>query len=81
MITEWVEERNDRPDLTNNYKKHSQLEGWLEVKFEFLKETIVIMSAELDTKKTPSKQWLINAFDMSTIGHMSPGQWKVRCHL
>lgn len=21
---------------------------------------------------------LLNAFDMSTIGHMSPGQWKVR---
>lgn len=24
------------------------------------------------------KQILLNAFDMSTIGHLSPGQWKVR---
>jgi hypothetical protein len=23
------------------------------------------------------KQILLNAFDMSTIGHLSPGQWKV----
>lgn len=23
------------------------------------------------------KHMLLNAFDMSTIGHMSPGQWKV----
>lgn len=25
----------------------------------------------------PKKQLLLNAFDMSTIGHLSPGQWKV----
>lgn len=24
-----------------------------------------------------NKEILINAFDMSTIGHLSPGQWKV----
>jgi hypothetical protein len=24
------------------------------------------------------KKILINAFDMSTVGHLSPGQWKVR---
>lgn len=24
------------------------------------------------------KQIILNAFDMSTIGHLSPGQWKVR---
>lgn len=23
------------------------------------------------------KHILINAFDMSTVGHLSPGQWKV----
>jgi hypothetical protein len=26
----------------------------------------------------PQKQILLNAFDMSTVGHLSPGQWKVR---
>lgn len=26
---------------------------------------------------TGKKQILINAFDMSTVGHLSPGQWKV----
>lgn len=25
----------------------------------------------------PKKQILLNAFDMSTVGHLSPGQWKV----
>lgn len=24
------------------------------------------------------KQIFLNAFDMSTVGHLSPGQWKVR---
>lgn len=24
------------------------------------------------------KKILLNAFDMSTVGHLSPGQWKVR---
>lgn len=24
------------------------------------------------------KQILLNAFDMSTVGHLSPGQWKVK---
>jgi hypothetical protein len=27
------------------------------------------------------KQILLNAFDMSTVGHLSPGQWKVRFFL
>jgi len=26
--------------------------------------------------KIPTKQILLNAFDMSTVGHLSPGQWK-----
>jgi hypothetical protein len=25
----------------------------------------------------PKKQIILNAFDMSTVGHMAPGQWKV----
>ena len=25
----------------------------------------------------PKKEILLNAFDMSTVGHLSPGQWKV----
>jgi hypothetical protein len=25
----------------------------------------------------PKKHILLNAFDMSTVGHLSPGQWKV----
>jgi hypothetical protein len=28
-------------------------------------------------KNEPKKKIIINAFDMSTIGHLSPGQWKV----
>jgi hypothetical protein len=28
-------------------------------------------------RKTEKKQILLNAFDMSTVGHLSPGQWKV----
>jgi hypothetical protein len=27
---------------------------------------------------TPKKQLILNAFDMFTVGHLSPGQWKVR---
>lgn len=30
------------------------------------------------TSALKKKQILLNAFDMSTIGHLSPGQWKVR---
>jgi hypothetical protein len=26
------------------------------------------------------KEILLNAFDMSTVGHLSPGQWKVSKH-
>lgn len=25
----------------------------------------------------PKKQLILNAFDMYTVGHLSPGQWKV----
>lgn len=32
--------------------------------------------AENGTSKA-KKQILLNAFDMSTVGHLSPGQWKV----
>lgn len=31
-----------------------------------------------DTSQNGKKQILLNAFDMSTVGHLSPGQWKVR---
>lgn len=31
-----------------------------------------------DANGTPKKHILLNAFDMSTVGHLSPGQWKVR---
>lgn len=27
--------------------------------------------------KSPKKQILLNAFDMSTVGHLSAGHWKV----
>jgi hypothetical protein len=27
------------------------------------------------------KKIIFNAFDMSTVGHLSPGQWKVRADL
>jgi hypothetical protein len=37
--------------------------------------------AESNTNSTNGhekrKQILLNAFDMSTVGHLSPGQWKV----
>ncbi|KAB8216599.1 luciferase-like domain-containing protein [Aspergillus novoparasiticus] len=29
-----------------------------------------------DANGTPKKHILLNAFDMSTVGHLSPGQWK-----
>jgi alkanesulfonate monooxygenase SsuD/methylene tetrahydromethanopterin reductase-like flavin-dependent oxidoreductase (luciferase family) len=29
-----------------------------------------------DASTTISKKILLNAFDMSTVGHLSPGQWK-----
>lgn len=31
-----------------------------------------------DSSHNGKKQILLNAFDMSTVGHLSPGQWKVR---
>lgn len=34
-------------------------------------------SGEDDTANGSRKHILINAFDMSTVGHLSPGQWKV----
>lgn len=30
-----------------------------------------------DGSSHEKKQILLNAFDMSTVGHLSPGQWKV----
>lgn len=46
------------------------------------------MANTQETKELPEgdkpgegkKQILLNAFDMSTIGHLSPGQWKVCCN-
>lgn len=47
----------------------------------FLSLSLTIISvgmASSDLKgATPKKQILINAFDMFTVGHLSPGQWKV----
>lgn len=35
-------------------------------------------ATSLDAKNGQrKKQILLNAFDMSTVGHLSPGQWKV----
>lgn len=31
----------------------------------------------LTADNSPKKQILLNAFDMCTVGHLSPGQWKV----
>lgn len=31
---------------------------------------------EISSNSAPKKKILINAFDMSTVGHLSPGQWK-----
>lgn len=36
-------------------------------------------NGENGTKLEGKKQILLNAFDMSTVGHLSPGQWKVDC--
>lgn len=33
-------------------------------------------SSALDGAAVPKKRILLNAFDMSTVGHLSPGQWK-----
>jgi hypothetical protein len=33
-------------------------------------------SAVNASNNEPKKKIIINAFDMSTIGHLSPGQWK-----
>lgn len=32
-------------------------------------------------EKPPKKQILLNAFDMSTVGHLSVGHWKVHTTL
>lgn len=34
-------------------------------------------NANGDGAPKAKKQILLNAFDMSTVGHLSPGQWKV----
>lgn len=40
-------------------------------------------TAEANGHEVPGgkKQILLNAFDMSTVGHLSPGQWKVGCDI
>ena len=38
----------------------------------------VTTSGKSSTNGPVKKQILLNAFDMSTVGHLSPGQWKVR---
>lgn len=35
------------------------------------------ISGGRDGHPKPKKQILLNAFDMSTVEHLSPGQWKV----
>ena len=35
-------------------------------------------SVESQSEGESKKQILLNAFDMSTVGHLSPGQWKVK---
>lgn len=37
-------------------------------------------SSPVDGPSEAKKQILLNAFDMSTVGHLSPGQWKVCSH-
>jgi hypothetical protein len=34
-------------------------------------------SASQNGSADGKKQILLNAFDMSTVGHLSPGQWRV----
>lgn len=36
-------------------------------------------NGSIGTNANGKKQILINAFDMFTVGHLSPGQWKVSC--
>jgi hypothetical protein len=40
--------------------------------------TATTASSDIPTNGITKKQILLNAFDMSTVGHLSPGQWKVR---
>lgn len=39
--------------------------------------TVTTASSDIPTNGVAKKQILLNAFDMSTVGHLSPGQWKV----
>lgn len=39
-------------------------------------EVLCKMADKHSDGEAPQKQILLNAFDMSTIGHLSPGQWK-----
>lgn len=34
-------------------------------------------ASQNDEPREAQKKILLNAFDMSTVGHLSPGQWKV----
>jgi hypothetical protein len=36
-----------------------------------------VSSAQTVENDHGKKEILLNAFDMSTVGHLSPGQWKV----
>jgi hypothetical protein len=36
-----------------------------------------VPSAQAVENSHSKKEILLNAFDMSTVGHLSPGQWKV----
>jgi len=38
--------------------------------------TPTITNGATNGAAAPKKKILLNAFDMSTVGHMSPGQWK-----
>jgi len=40
-------------------------------------EAVDKIDGETSKPSRPKKQILLNAFDMSTVGHLSPGQWKV----
>jgi hypothetical protein len=40
-------------------------------------ETSLNMAETTSPNGAPKKHIILNAFDMSTVGHLSPGQWKV----
>ncbi|KAJ5717060.1 Nitrilotriacetate monooxygenase component A/pristinamycin IIA synthase subunit A [Penicillium malachiteum] len=44
--------------------------------FDHLREIMADTSITNGSANGPKKRILLNAFDMSTVGHLSPGQWK-----